>query len=76
MTQRSIEIIIGRLMTDEEFRERFQQAPLEALQVFMERWGADLSHAEIAALLAMDTDFWERVAEEVDPRLQKANLKS
>jgi hypothetical protein len=35
-----------------------------------------LTPAELAALVAMPPDFWDRVAEHVDPRLQKANLTS
>ena len=76
VTQRSIEMVIGRLMTDEEFRERFQTDPHETLCVLVERGGTDLTEAEVAALVSMEADFWERVAEQVDPRLQKANLKS
>ena len=76
MTQRSIEMVIGKLMTDEEFRQRFQSDPHEALNVLIERFGTDLTGLEVAALVAMEADFWQRVADEVDPRLQKANLKS
>jgi hypothetical protein len=35
-----------------------------------------LTHAEIAALVATDSSLWERVAEQVDPRLQKISLKA
>ena len=76
MTQRSIEMVIGKLMTDEEFRQRFQSDPHETLTVLIERGGSELTQAEVAALVAMEADFWERAAEQVDPRLQKANLKS
>ena len=74
MTQRSIEIVVGRLVTDEEFRDAFLSDPHQALALLLER-GMHLNHAEIAALVAMDGAFWERVADEVDPRLQKASLK-
>jgi hypothetical protein len=30
---------------------------------------------EIAALVSMDSALWRRVADEIDPRLQKARLK-
>lgn len=76
VTQRSIEMVIGRLMTDEEFRQRFQSDPRETLGVLVERGGTDLTEAEVGALVSMEADFWARVAEQVDPRLQKANLKS
>ena len=75
MTQRCIEIVIGRLVTDEDFRSTFLSDPHRALGELLER-GTHLSHAEIAALIAIDSALWERVAAEIDPRLQKASLKS
>lgn len=75
MTQRSIEIVVGRLVTDEEFRQTFLRDPHQALVLLLER-GMHLTQSEISALVAMDAAFWERVAEQVDPRLQKANLKA
>lgn len=75
MTQRSVEIVVGRLVTDEEFRDAFRSDPHSALAQLLER-GMHLTHAEIGALIGMPSDFWMLVAEQVDPRLQKANLKS
>jgi hypothetical protein len=75
VTQRSIEIVIGRLLTDEEFRETFLSNPHRALGDLLER-GTQLTHAEIAALIGIDASLWMRVAEQIDPRLQKASLKS
>ena len=75
MTQRSIETVIGRLVTDEEFRAMFALDPYRALEELLAR-GTDLSYAEIAALVATDGTLWSRVAEQVDPRLQKASLKA
>src|SRR5262249_27095141 len=74
VTERSIEIVIGRLLTDEDFRETFLGNPELALGELDER-GTRLSHTEIAALLAVDPACWRRVAEQIDPRLQKASLK-
>jgi hypothetical protein len=74
VTQRCIEIVVGRLVTDEEFRQTFLSDPHRALSELLER-GAHLSHAEIAALIATDPSLWDRIAEDVDPRLQKVSLK-
>jgi hypothetical protein len=74
VTQRCIESVIGRLVTDEEFRTTFLADPHKALSELLER-GTHLTHAEIAALIATDTDLWTHVAEQIDPRLQKASLK-
>ena len=74
MTQRCIEMVIGRLVTDEEFRETFVSDPHRALGELLER-GTHLTHAEIAALVATDPSLWAWAAEQVDPRLQKISLK-
>jgi hypothetical protein len=72
--QRSIEILIGKLITDEEFRRSFHADPRATLDV-ASSWGLELSRGEILALIATDPLLWDRVAAEVDARLQKASLK-
>ncbi len=74
MAQRSIEVFIGRLITDEGFRETFIANAPDAVRAFIDT-GHELTAVEIAALLATRADFWERVADQVDPRLQKACLQ-
>ena len=73
--QRSIEILIGRLVTDEEFRREFQVDPDGTLRRVSE-CGLSLSDSEVRALVATDSTLWDRIADEVDGRLQKASLKN
>jgi hypothetical protein len=73
VAQRSIEVFIGRIITDEGFRQTFAGNATAAIRLFIDT-GHELTSVEIAALVAMRPDFWERVADEVDPRLQKASL--
>ncbi len=75
MAQRSIEILIGRLVTDEAFRSAFRADAVATLTGFAES-GHDLTALEIAALRATPSEVWERVAGQVDPRLQKASLSA
>jgi hypothetical protein len=75
VAQRSIEVFIGRLITDEVFRGAFIADPLAAIRLFVDA-GQELTQVEIAALLATPADFWDQVADTVDPRLQKASLQS
>ena len=70
MTQRSIEMVIGRLSTDEEFRTKFLNDPRQALAELLEL-GTHLNDVEMAALMATDLTLWDRVADAIDPRLQK-----
>jgi hypothetical protein len=73
VAQRSIEILIGRLVTDEAFRSAFRTDVVATLTRFVES-GYDLTTLEIAAMRATPPNVWERAAEHIDPRLQKASL--
>ena len=61
MGQRSIEILVGCLVTDEEFRRRFVSEPHETIRLMRQR-GLELTTAEIDALLASPITLWERLA--------------
>ena len=73
MAQRSIEILIGRLVTDEALRSAFISNAETTLTGFIES-GYELTPVEISALCATPADVWERVAGSIDPRLQKASF--
>ncbi len=66
-------MLIGRLITDEQFRGEFLADPEHTLISLRDR-GLELSRTEIAAMVNTDPAVWVRAAELVDPRLQKANL--
>lgn len=70
---RSVEIAIGRLLTDEAFRAAFRRDPRRALADAAVR-GLELTESETAALLETDRALWDRVASDIDERLQKARL--
>ena len=73
MAQRVVEMLIGRLIADEQFREGFLADPATTLQGLRER-GLELTPIEIAALIATDPALWQRAAERLDPRLHKVSL--
>lgn len=75
LAQRIIETLIGRLITDEDFRSEFLQNPEKTLSELTER-GFELSRTEIAALTSTDPALWVRTAEAIDPRLQKVSFKT
>jgi hypothetical protein len=70
-----IEVLVGRLITDEPFRDQFLADPEATLRSVCEH-GLELSHTEVAALLNTDRDLWVRAANALDPRLQKIGFKS
>jgi hypothetical protein len=75
VAQRIVELVIGRLVTDEQFRHEFLGDPVRALIGLSDR-GLELTRTEMAALVATDPELWIRAAELIDPRLQKASLTS
>src|SRR6266705_6151322 len=74
MTQQSVEILIGKLLTDEELREAFEQNPHEVL-VWLLRQGLQLSRLEIEALKSIKSSDLSGLADMIDRRLQKASLR-
>ena len=73
MAHRSIEILIGRLITDETFRAAYSRDQAATLSGFMDS-GYELTHLEIVALNATRADVWARAADQIDRRLLKASL--
>jgi hypothetical protein len=73
VAQRNVEIVIGRLITDEAFRSAFFGDPVMTLTRFMES-GYDLTSLEMTALRATHAGVWAQAAEQIDPRLQKISL--
>jgi hypothetical protein len=65
VTQRWIEIVIGKLVTDKDLRQKFLGAPRETLLELIDQ-GTHLTSSEIAALVAMDAELWERTAREIN----------
>lgn len=74
MSQKCVEVIFGRLATDEELRQEFRRDPLGTLAK-LAACGVELTTAERDALLATNGTLFERLAETIDPRLQKASLR-
>jgi hypothetical protein len=74
MSQKCVEMIFGRLATDEELRREFRRDPQGTLAK-LAACGVELTTAECDALLATNGALFERLAETIDPRLQKASLR-
>ena len=73
MSHRGVEIVLGRLATDEALRKRFRQAPAAVLKELM-ALGIELSPVELGTLESLDPSAVHRFAQSLDPRLQKAAL--
>jgi hypothetical protein len=75
MSQRTVERVIGRLVTDEELRQEFTRAPEDTLKALRAQ-GWDLNRTEIDALLTMQVSLWSEFAARIDLRLQRCSLKA
>ena len=74
MSQRNVEMLIGRLLTDEELRLRFVRQPFETLADLCQK-GYELSRGEIDAFLTTDSEVWTSAAERISARLQRCSLR-
>ena len=74
MSQANVERIVGRLVTDEDFRRAFHDDPERVVRGLADR-GCELTRAEIETLVALDPVTLEQFADSLDPRLQKASLR-
>ena len=75
MSQKTIQLVIGWLLTDEDLRLRFRERPRETLVDLRER-GYELSDEEIDALVRSDPEVWPALARRIHPRLQKCSLRT
>jgi hypothetical protein len=74
MSQKTIQLIIGRLLTDEVLRDRFLDDPLGTLTALRDQ-GFELTTGEVDALLRTDPTLWPDAAARIDRQLQRASLQ-
>ena len=73
MSQRGVEIVLGRLATDVVVRRRFSEAPVQTLRT-LAALGIDLSAVERTSLARLAPAALEHFARALDSRLQKTEL--
>jgi hypothetical protein len=75
MAHKTVQFVIGRILTDEELREKFLVAPVETLSSLRDS-GLELTDAEIDGLTNTDRRLWRAGADWIDTRLQRCCLRS
>jgi hypothetical protein len=75
MAHKTVQLIIGQILTDEELRASFLDGPVEMLASLRDM-GFDLTNAEIDALTQTDRRLWTSGVEWIDARLQRCDLGS
>ena len=73
MAQRSVEVVIGRLATDESFRAAFRRDPCGTLHG-LPAHEIVLTSTERDALVSTPPTAWDAIAAALDSRLQKIAL--
>ena len=74
MSQKTVQWLIGHLLTDEDCRVRFLSDPLGTL-VAMRDQGFELTGSEIRALMRTEPTFWSDGADRLDSQLQRCSLR-
>ncbi|HJZ70155.1 MAG TPA: Os1348 family NHLP clan protein [Vicinamibacterales bacterium] len=75
MAQKTVQSIIGQLLTDEELRTSFLERPAETLEALREK-GVDLTRAEADAIARTDLRLWRWGVQWLDSRLQRCRLSA
>jgi hypothetical protein len=73
MAQKNVQLIIGRILTDEEFRSDFLERPIATIAALRDR-GFELTNIEVDALARTDARLWRCGAEWIDARIQRCRL--
>jgi len=73
VAQKVVQLIIGKIITDEELRLCFLDQPTDTLLGLKEK-GFELTQTEIDAILQTDTRLWRTGPHWVDPRLQRCRM--
>ena len=75
MSQKTVQLVIGWLLTDEELRLRFVERPRETLAE-LQAQGYELTTNEVDALSRSDPGLWPAMARRIHPRLRRCSLRS
>ena len=75
MSQRNVELLIGRLLTDDELRGRFVRDPRDVIAGFLSQ-GWELTEGEAEALASTDTKTWAELAARIPSRLRRCSLRT
>ena len=74
MSQKTVQLVIGWLLTDEELRARFMEGPKATLTELRQQ-GYELTDDEMDALLLCEPTIWMVMAQKIHPRLRRASLR-
>ncbi len=74
MSQKTVHLVIARLVTDEDLRVQFLDDPAGTLNAFRDQ-GYELTRDEMDALIQTDRGLWAYAAGRLHPRLQRCSIR-
>jgi len=74
MSHKTVQFVIGWLLTDEELRRRFVERPRETLDEVRDQ-GYELTPDEADALARSEPAAWPSMAGRIHPRLRRCRLQ-
>ena len=75
MSQKTVQLFIGRVLTDEDLRQQFLEDPRGMLTTFRDQ-GFELTSGEIESLVQTEKALWTDAAARIHPRLQRCGFHS
>jgi hypothetical protein len=66
MSQKTVQLFIGRVLTDEDLRQQFLEDPRGMLTMFRDQ-GFELTSGEIESLVQTEKALWTDAAERIPP---------
>lgn len=75
MSQAHVEQLIGRLITDDQWRSRYRRSPGDVLDGLAADTGLEVTPIERAALATLPAAALDALARVVDPRLQRLAVR-
>jgi hypothetical protein len=71
MAQKAVETLLGRLLTDEDYRRRFFEEPLAVCR----QEALDVTSREVEAVLTVEEAQFVQLAKQLDARIVRASLR-
>jgi hypothetical protein len=75
MSQRNVEILLGKILTDEDFRRSFFPVQASSFEVAA-AYGLELTPVERSALCSLRKRRFEFIAQSLDPRIARSSVSA
>ena len=75
MSQKTVQLFIGRVLTDEDLRQQFLEDPRRMLTTLRDQ-GLEITSWEIESLIQTERELWTYAAARIHSRLQRSSFHS